>query len=54
MSERICDKCGRSKDIKNGVTCEKGHFICASCKRVEGLLTISTRTKCPICDKPLR
>ncbi len=31
MASRVCDKCGKTKDISGGKTCSKGHFICRSC-----------------------
>jgi len=51
MATRICDTCGKKKDLSGGKTCEKGHFVCSSCKR---LGSFSHRTQCPICKKPLR
>lgn len=30
MSHRMCDKCARSKDMKGGKTCDKGHFVCSA------------------------
>ena len=51
MATRVCDVCGKKKDLSGGKTCEKGHFVCSSCKN---LGMFSVRTKCPICDKPLR
>jgi len=46
MPNRICDSCGKKKDVYGGKICEKGHFICKSCGY--------TRSTCPICGKPLR
>ena len=54
MAKRVCDVCGKEKDVKDGIACEKGHFICSSCKRSEGFIFDSVRTKCPICGKPAR
>lgn len=54
MSQRVCDVCGKQKDVSGGATCEKGHFVCHSCKTHKGLIVDSKRTKCPICDKPIR
>jgi hypothetical protein len=31
MRQRICDSCGKKKDVKGGRTCENGHFICYEC-----------------------
>jgi len=53
--KRTCDACGKEKDVSGGKTCEKGHFICSSCKTVDGFMSAcNPRTKCPVCDKPLR
>ena len=52
MPKRKCDACGKEKDVKNGKTCENGHFICAGC--IYGGIFDSTRTSCPLCGKPLR
>lgn len=52
--KRTCDACGKRKKIKGGATCEKGHFLCYSCARIDGLLTTKKRTKCPICETRLR
>jgi NMD protein affecting ribosome stability and mRNA decay len=57
MSKRICDVCGKEKDVAGGKTCENGHFICKDCYwKTAGLSgLISSPTKyCPICGKPLR
>jgi len=51
MAERICDVCGKKKELSGGKTCEKGHFICSSCKSMGWG---STRTQCPLCKKPLK
>ncbi len=53
MSGRICDKCGKKKDVQGGKTCENGHFICKTCvNETLGLLS-GSRTKCPLCQKQL-
>lgn len=52
MSDRICDKCGKSKDVKGGATCETGHFICKSC--VNTAFLGGKIKNCPICRKSLR
>lgn len=45
MPKRICDVCGKNKDVEGGKTCEKGHFVCRA---------DSGRTKCPICKTKLK
>jgi hypothetical protein len=45
-SKRVCDKCGREKDLYGGKTCSKGHFICHSCA--------SGHIHCPLCGHTLR
>ena len=52
MATRICDVCGKKKDLSGGKTCEKGHFVCAGCKYMGPFS--GNRTQCPICKKPLR
>ncbi len=52
--KRTCDACGKEKEINDGKTCERGHFICSSCKWVSGFISRDIRKKCPVCDKPLR
>lgn len=52
MAERICDACGKKKSVGGGATCERGHFVCSSCKDL-GFFG-GSRTQCPICKKPLR
>lgn len=55
MPKRICDSCGKEKDVKGGKTCENGHFICKDCVWSEpALLGSKERKTCPICGKPLR
>jgi len=41
VSPRICDKCGRNKDVCGGKTCSKGHFICNDCA--------GSYAHCPLC-----
>ena len=56
MSKRICDKCGKEKEVSGGKTCENGHFVCKDCAwagTFSGLLGNSQST-CPLCKKPLR
>jgi hypothetical protein len=55
MAERVCDKCGKKKPIKDGKTCEKGHFLCSGCKYLsQGMFAFRQHGSCPICGKPLR
>lgn len=53
MAKRICDVCGKDKDVSGGKTCEKGHFVCKD-DVYSGVIIISERAHCPICKKPLR
>lgn len=46
MAERICDACGKKKDVWGGKVCENGHFICKDCAY--------TKSKCPLDGKPLK
>jgi hypothetical protein len=52
MATRVCDACGKKKELSGGKTCENGHFICSSCKSLGGWG--GTRTQCPLCKKPLK
>jgi len=52
MAKRVCDVCGKNKDLSGGKTCEKGHFVCSGCKHLGPFS--GHRTQCPICKKPLR
>ncbi len=52
MPKRICDSCGKEKDIKGGKVCANGHFICRADINL-GMFG-PTRTKCPIDDSKLR
>lgn len=52
--KRVCDACGKEKEIEGGKTCENGHFICSSDKWMEKVIGRDLRKKCPICDSPLR
>jgi len=47
MSERICDACGKKKQVSGAKTCEKGHFICSGCHD-------NWRDTCPLCKKKLK
>jgi rubrerythrin len=52
MAKRVCDACGKSKDISEGKTCENGHFICKSC-RYTGVWA-NDRKDCPLCKTKLK
>jgi len=52
MPKRICDACGKEKDVSGGKVCGNGHFICP--KHIYGGLLGPTLTSCPLCKKPLR
>jgi len=52
IPRRICDACGKERDVGGGKTCENGHFICSHC--VYGGIFGPTRTSCPLCKKSLR
>jgi len=55
MPKRICDACGKEKDVEGGKTCSNGHFICYDCVHsTEGLFFGSPMDTCPICKQPLR
>jgi len=54
MAERVCDSCGKKKQVSGGKTCEKGHFICNSCVSETIGIFSGSRTQCPLCKKPLR
>jgi hypothetical protein len=54
MAERVCDVCGKKKDLKQGRTCETGHFVCAGCKWISGFFLARERRVCPVCEKRLR
>lgn len=54
MAKRVCDKCGKEKDLLGGKTCEKGHFLCKQCAVEFGVFTTHEQKSCPICNKPLR
>jgi hypothetical protein len=53
MAKRVCDVCGKDKDVSGGKTCEKGHFVCKD-DVYSGVIIISEKAYCPICKKPLR
>lgn len=44
MSKRICNRCGKNREVRYGKHCEKGHFICGVC---------DFKNNCPICEKKL-
>ena len=52
-TKRICDACGKEKELQYGKTCSSGHFICSSCRGYTNMLSIPRKT-CPICKKDLR
>ena len=52
MAKRICDRCGKEKEVQGGRTCENGHFICQECVGV-GIFSDGIK-QCPLCRKPLR
>jgi transposase-like protein len=52
MSKRMCDRCGKEKNVSGGKTCEKEHFVCYDCRDI-GLLD-SGRVECPICKTKLK
>jgi hypothetical protein len=31
MATRVCDTCGKTKNVSGGKTCSKGHFTCKDC-----------------------
>ncbi|MCF8070689.1 MAG: hypothetical protein K9L30_19070 [Desulfobacterales bacterium] len=52
MADRICDACGKRKKLEGGKTCDKGHFICYSCR--DGGSLFGARTKCLLCKTKLK
>jgi len=52
MPRRICDSCGKEKDVSGGKTCENSHFVCRDC--IYGGFFGPDRTACPLCKKSLR
>lgn len=54
MAERVCDCCGRKRQVSGGRVCEKGHFVCVCCvSETIGILS-GARTQCPLCKRRLR
>ena len=51
MPKRVCDVCGKTKEVSGGKTCEKGHFVCSSCADMGWG---SKRKQCPLCKKKLK
>jgi hypothetical protein len=45
IGSRICDICGKEKELFRGKTCENGHFSCRVC---------GARTSCRLCGKKLK
>lgn len=54
MPKRVCDTCGKKKDLSGGATCARGHFICRSCRKIKGFFKDTWKRKCPICKTSLR
>jgi len=55
MPKRICDVCGKERDVEGGRTCEKGHFVCKDCVwSAPALIGTTDRKYCPICNERLR
>ncbi len=54
MSQRICDQCGKMKEVKGGRTCETGHFICKEDVWKSAGFFSGPMKHCPVCGKPLR
>lgn len=57
MPRRVCDACGKEKEVRGGKVCANGHFVCAECIYGKGVLQQlfgATLKSCPICGKPLR
>jgi transposase-like protein len=54
MQKRICDACGKERELKGGKVCDNGHFICKECLWKSAGLFGGPRKTCPLCDKPLR
>jgi len=54
MSERVCDSCGKEKNVQGGKTCENGHFICKDCIYSRISMFDSAHKVCPLDNKPLR
>ncbi len=52
MPKRICDSCGKEKELRGGKTCENSHFVCSDC--VYGGFFGPTKSVCPLCRKTLR
>lgn len=52
MAKRICDSCGENKEVRDGKTCERGHFICLRCRGV-GVFAPG-KTHCPLCRTKLK
>jgi hypothetical protein len=54
MPQRICDHCGKMKDLGGGKTCENGHFFCKDCVVHSTVFTTTVMKQCPLDKKPLR
>ena len=53
MAKRLCDVCGKDKDVEGGKTCQKGHFICKGCV-YSGVIIISEKRYCPFDKSALK
>ena len=53
MAKRTCVKCGKEKELEGGKICEKGHFVCSSCKSGYGFFGNADLSKCPVCKTKL-
>jgi hypothetical protein len=53
MPKRLCDVCGKDKDVAGGKTCQKGHFICKTCV-YSGVIIISEKKYCPLDETALK
>ncbi len=54
MGQRTCDNCGEAKDLKDGKTCENGHFVCKHCVWKSAGFFSGPMKYCPLCEKALR
>jgi hypothetical protein len=56
--KRICDSCGKEKEVRGGKTCEQGHFICKTCVSqrigIFDALVLGSKPTCPLDGKSLR
>lgn len=55
MPTRVCDKCGKHRELQGGRTCERGHFICRHCvHELSGVFFTRDRKSCPLCKTQLK